>query len=322
MRETFDTFCVVGFGSHARTKIAPAIRANGGKLAAIVTSKHVETSGAEKTFTSIDAALAALPRTVTFFLSTPPALHYDQVCKIAEAGHDIFVEKPAFITTAEVRGARNCISVSETLFVEAFMHCHTELFHRFQRFWATHADAVKRLSIRFLIPEIPENTYRSGSSLAATTLYDIGCYAISLLCDLQLNASPLTLENVLHAGEPLHEQLLITGTAGQIELSIMAGKGEVYENVVDVMLEGGDRYQFSPFFFGRPGQRIIECDVGGRHYLENVVEKDAFQAMLAQPRSEVLRRQGAIWDRLLQTTASLEALGRALVDRRERAGGA
>lgn len=303
-------FCVVGLGAHARTKILPALAAVGGRLSGVVTSSP-DTAGAEHGFTSLEAALRALPRETVYFVATPPALHAGQAARILSAGSDVLLEKPAFVTLHDARRVTALAGPAGPVLVEAFMYRHTLLFQRLLAFWRENKDGVRTISLRFLIPRMLPGTFRSGMEIADSSLFDIGSYPLSLLQALQIDATALALTRVEHAGQPERERLEITGASGGRDVFIEAGIGPAYVNEVRLGLE--DRsICFTPLFYGRPGTRSITMETAEGLSSEPLEDGNAFEAMFAVPRSQWLETQLERNQAMVYQAARLETLGNEL----------
>ena len=92
-------FCVVGVGGHARNRVMPAIAANGQALVGVVSRRPDADEGAPR-FPTVTEAVAALPADTAFYIASPPTVHFEQAMAALEAGRDVIVEKPAFVTEA------------------------------------------------------------------------------------------------------------------------------------------------------------------------------------------------------------------------------
>lgn len=98
---------IVGIGSHAHLKIAPAIRAaNGAELVAVYSrdqgraAAFAATHGAAAAYSSLDALLADA-RVEAVFIASPNALHAAQTIQAAQAGKHILAEKPMATSVAD-----------------------------------------------------------------------------------------------------------------------------------------------------------------------------------------------------------------------------
>ena len=80
----FRSFCVVGLGNHALTKIIPAIHANNQRLVAVVTSQASKGGLDVPAFENVHQALVALPPDTVFYVSTPPDLHFEQAARLRD----------------------------------------------------------------------------------------------------------------------------------------------------------------------------------------------------------------------------------------------
>jgi len=308
----FERFCIVGLGGHARTKLIPAIAANGQTLAGVVT-RQVSALPDAPAFHTVGEAVAALPADTTFVIATPPALHSDAAMTALAAGRDVFVEKPAFVTEAQARAATDTAAASGRVLVEAFMHRHSGLYRRLLAdwIWMAQRGAAKRIDIDFLIPAAPAATFRQDTAIESSALYDIGCYALSLIADLGLPLDAIRIENVAFAGDPQREVVALSGTAEGVTVCVRVGIGESYANEVSLTLDDGT-VAYAPFFYGRPSEKIVTLRRAGETTQAKSTDGNAFEAMFATPRAHWLATQADRSAGTVAVTAALERLGREL----------
>ena len=310
--EMSQRYCVVGVGGHARNKLIPALLANDQQVVGLVSTQSLGLLPCGPVFDNIDSALLALPTDTVFIISTPPALHFEQVKSAVEAGRDVIVEKPAFVSARDAREIAAICQVQGTIVVEGLMHRHTALYQRFVEYWVTHRNRIDAMDAVFLIPEVPPGTFRQESSIASSCLYDMGCYAISLLADLLLPLADLRIVHLSRVGLGL-EEISICGVLDGVMISIKIGIAANYKNVIELRTHDGETAQFFPFFYGRPGERCITLGSTGIITKESMVELDAFQAMFQVPRLQWLADQAARSIRMIAVATSLEELGHELL---------
>jgi hypothetical protein len=313
-RLRFEHFCIVGLGQHARTKLIPALRANAQKIVGVVTRQSDGVNGCDaQVFRRLDTALSALPADTVFVIATPPAMHFSQALRVLEAGRDLFIEKPAFVTAAQARRVITMAAGKSTVMVEAFMHRHTELYRRLMTFWRGERTSVKGIEVAFLVPELPVGTFRQGSDIADSSLYDIGCYALSLLADLGLPIDMLALTSCDFSGSCERESLRLAGELNGVLVDIRVGVGATYVNSVSFLMDEESDVTFSPVFYGRPGERGISHSSSGQKSIrETINEGNAFEAMFAIPRSVWLGDQSQRDTTIIEITTALERLGHTL----------
>ncbi len=253
----------------------------------------------------------ALPHDTMFVLATPPAAHFPAALSILEAGRDVIVEKPAFVSSRQARLAVEAAARTGGVLVEGFMHRHTTAYGLVSDEWRQRAGQVRSIEIAFMIPSLPSGTFRQEDGIENSSLYDIGSYAMSLLADFRLPLADLALTEVRFPGDFGREALVISGTAAGVDVSIRIGVGD-YEN--RIVLRGMDRPELSvsPFFYGRPGERTIVRDGEA----EALVDHDAFQAMFAVGRDAWLSDQAERGQVMIEIAASLERLGAQLTSAR------
>ena len=108
-------WAIVGIGSHAGLKIAPAMkRAEGAELVAVYSRNRgradafAETHGAAAAYSELDALLAD-PRVDAVFVASPNSLHAEQTIRAAKAGKHVLTEKPMATSAGDAaRMVRAC----------------------------------------------------------------------------------------------------------------------------------------------------------------------------------------------------------------------
>jgi predicted dehydrogenase len=317
-RDRWQRFCIVGLGKHARTKLIPALQANGQDIVGLVSRQDPGLLPCGPVFASVENALAALPADTAFVIATPPALHFEQARLAIACGRDVIVEKPAFVTGQQAGHIADLCAATGALLVEAMMYHHTMLHARLMALWRARRDDAVDLSISFLIPANPEGTFRQDGSIASSGLYDIGCYALSLLADLGLPLDDLALVRVDRPGQA-REAIELAGTLDGVKATVRVGISDAYENQVSLGMADGATISCRPFFFGRPGDRRMVTERDGEAREERLTDGDAFQAMLNVPRSTWRESQARRLASVLSVTRRLSALGADLDAWRKRA---
>ena len=138
-------------------------------------------------------------------------------------GFDLLLEKPAFVTRGQAEEIVSLCGAQSAVLVEAFMHRYTRLYSELLELWASCRARVRRIEIRFLIDKMPPGTFRSEPQIASSTLYDIGCYPVSLLADIGLGDADLAVSAVQFAGNPDKTRIRIAGLAGDIAIDFDIG---------------------------------------------------------------------------------------------------
>ncbi len=309
--ELWKRFCVVGVGRHAQTKLIPALLANGQQIVGLVSSQLPEQLPCGPVFASIEAALNALPVDTVFIIATPPTMHFEQVYTVTEAGRDVIVEKPAFVSKKEACEIAILCHDRGTVLVEGLMYRHTALYRRFLEYWDARRDQIDALDAKFLIPEVPQDSFRQENTIASSCLFDMGCYVISLLADLELSLDALHLTPVTHHWNGWDE-INIGGLLDDIKVRIKIGVAPTYQNVVEVCIRDREKAKFWPFFYGRPSERWISIESHETIAKETLDDADAFQRMFMVPRSQLVADQPKRLEQIIRVTSLLEALGREL----------
>jgi len=308
----FEAFCVVGLGAHARTKLIPALEANRQRVAGLVT-RGVRTHLPDAAvFPDVETALANLPAGTAFVIATPPPLHLSQVLPILRAGRDVIVEKPAFASRGEAAEAKEAVVRSGSVLVEAFMHRHTALYRELLDAWRSEGP-ISAFAAQFLIPEMPTSgTFRNAPDIVCSSLFDMGCYPLSLLSDLGLPLAGLEIAGVKHAGDPDREAVRLAGELAGVKVDLRIGVGPAYANRVSIQSGNGRSTTFEPFFYGRPGERRITVEAGSDSTERTVLEASAFETMFGVSRASWIAGQDARLSQMIEVAAALERLGGSL----------
>lgn len=310
--ELWKHFCIVGIGKHSQTKLIPAILANGQQIVGLVSSKPPQLLPSSPVFPNIETALANLPADTVFIIATPPIVHFEQTYKVAEAGRDVIVEKPAFIAKKEAHELSLLCHEKGTVIIEGLMHRHTTLYQSFLKYWNTHRYQIDTLNIKFFIPELPPGTFRQEYTVSSSCLFDMGCYAISLLADLELSLDTLHLETATDCWNE-SETICIGGLLDGVKVSIQVGVASTYQNIVEISAHNGERVRFWPFFYGRAGKKWITIESHETIAEQAVDDNDAFQNMFMMPRGQLIADQSERFAQIIRVTEVLEMLGHELM---------
>ncbi|MBX9574777.1 MAG: Gfo/Idh/MocA family oxidoreductase [Caulobacteraceae bacterium] len=306
-------FCVVGVGGHARTKLIPALRANGQELAGVVSRRPDAAEGAPL-FATVAEAVSALPEATAFLIASPPTAHFDQALTALEAGRDVIVEKPAFVTESQARRAVAAAEASGALLIEGFMNRETTTHRLFLEEWTR--EAPTRVVSTFTLPAVPADTFRADPAVGASNLYDVTSYVLGALIDAGADVSGVTLDGVDEAGRPDRERLHLSGLLGEVEFMAVTGVSDAYANEMRLIRADGSELAFTPFVYGRPGPRRVLRTIDGVTSEQTIDDRNAFEAMLAVPLTRWRATASQRGARMIELTRQLERLGRRLLELR------
>ena len=138
----------------------------------------VAMSGVQVFLTVIDA-ISCLPETTLFVIATPPNVHYAQVKAVIEAGRDVFVEKPAFLSLNESVELSRLADEHGVVLVEMLMYLENNSVQQIISELKCASGSVKNIECQFLIPSVPLGTFRTEASLGNSLLSDMACYPLS-----------------------------------------------------------------------------------------------------------------------------------------------
>ena len=122
--------------------------------------------------------------------------------KISNSFLPILISFPLTFLACHTGSFSNCLIPFALILIELFVYKLSKTYEKFLQFWFINLKNITNIDINFLIPEIPKNTFRSSKKIQNSSLYDIGCYPISLLVDLgfqiknRVQYSPIQTETV------------------------------------------------------------------------------------------------------------------------------
>lgn len=310
MSRRWQRFCVVGIGGHARTKLIPAILANGQTLAGLVSRKAAADLPEAPLFATPEEALGGLPADTVFVIASPPTSHFGQAMTFLAAGRDVIVEKPPFVTAEEARTAVATAERAGAILVEGFMNRYTATYETFLADWAAASPVAVECS--FTIPAAPAATFRVESRIGSSNLYDMASYLLAALLDAGLSLEGLSLDGVDQAGEPDRERLHLSGQLGEIAVRAIVGVDTAYVNRLSLTRADGTVLAYEPFFYGRAGPRRLSVAGQGPTRERTIEDEDAFRSMFAIPPRAWRDAQPTHHARMISLTEQLERLGAEL----------
>ena len=246
-------YCLVGFGNHSKSKIIPAIKKSNGIIDGIV-SKRTKNYGSLIFFSSIDEAFTKVNSNTIFIICSPPDLHYSQAIDVVKRGHNVFIEKPVSINVVDLDDIINISYKKNVFFAENLMHEYSDYFQDFISFFNSNKNEIKKIDINFTLPSLPKGTFRDIEAMYPISLFDIGCYPISLINKLNSKTN-YRITNILNRGNVFKEQYSIKTKILNANVTINFGINDFYKNFITITKTDDIEYKFEPFFFGREGNR-------------------------------------------------------------------
>ena len=310
LKNNWKNFCIVGNGHHVADKIIPALINEKKNILGLVTSKKKEFGFDFAIFDNISSSLEKLPFNTVYIIATPPNLHFRQAKEILENKRDVIIEKPIFITLKEAKE----IYLSkdpQNIVLEGFMHKYTRMYLKFMKYWEINKEHIVKLRSEFYIPEIPKGTFRDGTSISSSCLYDMGCYGLSLLNDIGLNLEKLKVKEF----EKIESKILkikLTDIIDNIIIEINFGKSNSYANFVEITKSDNEKINFSPFFYGRKAKKSIIHFKNNDIILNKFNDWNAFEKMFSQNLQNLYLNHENRFKKIFVVTKKLEELSTAL----------
>ncbi|MDC0092739.1 Gfo/Idh/MocA family oxidoreductase [Alphaproteobacteria bacterium] len=308
--QIWNSFCIVGMGLHAKEKLIPALLKSKKKIEGVVTSQNNIKLECPK-FKTVNQALLKLSKNTVYIISTPPHLHFKQIKEIISFKKDVIVEKPAFINFNEGKQIFNLATLNDNIVFEAFMHRYTKLYKNFIEFWKENNHNIISIESNFIIPRIPDNTFRSKDNIKCSCLFDMGCYGLSLLVDIGFLLSDIKIVKKEYQNA-LISSLVLSGIENGVTIKINFGIGKEYKNDIIVTKRNKDNVKFWPFFYGRKDTKYIlyKSDEGIK--VNKINDINAFEKMFNNTRQNLMSNQNNRFEKMLIVTRKLDELAMSL----------
>ena len=193
---------ILGAANIGRKSVIPAMHASRNGIPAAVASRDIEKARAFATENGIATAygsyedLLADPDIDAIYNPLPNHLHAEWSLKAADAGKPVLCEKPFTVTAQEARTVAEAFRSRGLLLAEAFMyrfHPQTERLQELIRSGAIGELHTISASFTVTIP-YPDTNIRYQRETGGGSLYDLGCYPLSLM--RLLAGEPLSLSAI------------------------------------------------------------------------------------------------------------------------------
>ncbi len=287
-------YCLVGLGKHSINQIIPAIFNSGGSIISTVSSKKGYQN--IKNFKKLSDAVRELNNEkIIFYLATPYTIHFKQMKEIISGGFSLFIEKPALTNSNELKEISS-ISARKQFYAECFMYRYTKMYREFIKIWNEEFSKILSLDINFTVPSFPENTFRSKLNINSVVLNDIGCYAISLLVDLNIEDLKISDEN-FQISYDQKNVIKILINKKNLSIKIRIGLDKEYKNFV-VLKTNDSSYIFDMFFNGRKIKKNIFHNENKIY--NSFIDNNGFEKMLSLSKSYWIESQKTRLEKMIK----------------------
>ncbi len=247
---------VWGIGNHAKKNLLPAISSsNKYNLYGVLTRDRntIEDIIREYKCCSWDSSEAMLADSNldVVFLSTPPALHFNQGMNILQANKHLYCEKPL---TTDIDFAHQLISFAEErglAVFEALMYQYHPHFLKLKNMVINEEILnIQSISSNFGLPTLDKPGYRDKKELGASCLLDVGIYPISLIYNL-FHHMKIDVINTTRKLDK-HNAFDVSGSAhllldSKINCNLQWSYNSSYRNEIDIWGENIGLYSYKIF---------------------------------------------------------------------------
>lgn len=273
---------LLGYGSHAKKRIVPALSAikeideivigDKNQLSDDFLSKEIKIVNFEK-------ALSLEKNWDLAVIATPPINHIDNLKSVFKNSKRILIEKPITNDFRFIYDELNNYTSMKPIY-ESLMYFHHPL-------WAQIKGIIKENSINeihceFSVPHLDLNNYRYNKKRGGGSLLDQGIYPISLAVEI------INKEYKVLNYKKIVDKNYEVDLGGEIELLIdnsilfigKWGLGCDYKNYIKLTDYKESTYQ-SQFIFTKPNNLVSEIEIKSKNIIskQSVGDYDQFQLM-------------------------------------------
>ena len=246
-------FCIIGLGNHARTKIFPNILSDYKNIYSVTRNNKNKIKNI-KNFKKISYAFNYLGQNCIYIISTPPNYHYYPLKYLLKKSvKNIYVEKPILINFNQISNVINLKKNNQRI-IENYPYKKSIMFQKMIKYFFLKQNKIKKITIKFIIPSLPINTFRQKSGVSNSSLYDIGCYPIDLLCTLGLINKKHFIKKILYSESK--KKYFFSFNIQHIHFSISVGLGKSYLNYIKFN-EDKKKIKFNKIFYARKTIKTI-----------------------------------------------------------------
>ena len=247
----------MGLGSHARRRLIPALEAlPNPPIISVVSSQQLDKNFPYSHYRELSVSLQNVSPLTLFVLSNPPSCHFTCAEMILQAGFDVMVEKPGFLSVNDVNQLASIALSKKLLIVEMFMYLESSISGIVLDFITSSRHLIKSIGIEFTIPALPSNTFRTEKSFENSLLLDIGCYPLSFFAYAGFSIKDLAYHDLSGCSNN-HVYYKIFGSDTDVSLVSHVGCTDQYKNSLRIDCLDNKYLEIDPFFYGVPCNRKV-----------------------------------------------------------------
>ena len=264
-----NSYCIVGYGNHTKSKILPALlKINKNKIY-IVSKKNIDQNKRIIKIDSLDKAILHLNKNILFLIVTPPHSHYLLVKKITNKGFKVLVEKPIFLYNYQ---SKYFLKINKSNYIhECYMYKYNKIFSKLKKEINFNKENINSIKINFLIPPLSYSSFRNLKKYKGTVINDMACYVISLVNELNFDITNFEILKINNKFKNNKENIQILFKTSSLKIFSNIGYNKTYKNDIEILLRNSDRIIFEKIFYGiKTNKNII-------HFKNNKIKKNTIK---------------------------------------------
>tara|TARA_B100001248_G_C27386454_1_gene459935 strand:+ start:64 stop:1062 length:999 start_codon:yes stop_codon:yes gene_type:complete len=185
------------------------------------------------------------------YISSPNALHFDQILKCLENNKHVIVEKTALTSINQFEQVKRLAFEKQLIVTEAFMYkFHNQLLKLKEEIEKIGIEEIRRIFVNFHIPHLEKNNIRYKKDLGGGALLDVGAYTLNILKEIGIAEPELIQSQIENDSNDLDIGGIATLKYKNILITCNWGFGITYKNSIEIIT--GDKIIFADRIFSKP----------------------------------------------------------------------
>ena len=210
------------------------------------------------------------------YIPLPNSLHFEWAKKSLIQGKHVIVEKPLCVTLQEAIELTNLAESNNCVLMETFQFRFHKQFKFIKEILKEKKlGSLKKIDIKFGIPELDKNNIRYDSNLLGGSFYDLGVYGLKIISELFSYSFKIT---NYHLNKSKQHDVDISGgisfMVDDIRLPINFDFGFDHEYICNIEIWGSIGLLKNERIFTAPANEKIITDIKTKNNLESYVFSD------------------------------------------------
>ena len=185
------------------------------------------------------------------YISSPNALHFEQILKCLKNNKHVIVEKTALTSINQLEKVKRLAFDKKLIVTEAFMYkFHNQLLKLKEEIEKIGIEEIRRIFVNFHIPHLEKNNIRYKKDLGGGALLDVGAYTLNILKEIGIVEPELIHSQIENDSNDLDIGGIAKLKYKNILITCNWGFGIAYKNSIEIITD--EKIIFADRIFSKP----------------------------------------------------------------------